>query len=716
MAKAKTAKKKSPPKKPRASLDIPNVRAEQYEARKARERDRQAEQSRAGNDIAPIPSCRDPKKVARYAKDFKGFCEGPLKGWFTLEWSDDHLRAIAKIEKAVLKGDVFALAMPRGSGKTTLIMAALLWAILHGYRRYIVLIASDKEAAVDLLEGLKVELETNDELFELYPEACYPIRCLEGKPNKCKGQTLSGDRTYIVWKGPKIVFATVPNAKCSGAVIETFGILGRIRGSQYTLPTGEKIRPDLFMLDDPQTDASAVSETQVRRRLNVVNGTVMGLAGPGQQMSGFACVTVIQEGDLADQLLDRDKYPDWSGERFRLIYKWPTDERAVDLWDKYGTIRAEGLKSDLGIGEATEFYRKHQKDMDRGAQVAWAARYAEDLGEISALQHAYNLRFRTPETFDAEYQNDPKPPESDVETLSVQEIERKLSGYKRAVLPPAADLVTAFVDVQARALYYLILATESSTFSSYVLQYGTWPEQTAKHYTLRNISKTLAQKYPRRGLEGRLRAGLFDLVDYLTELRFATPDGLTARCEIIGIDSAWGPSTKVVQAVALEHPRASYLLPTFGRGIKPGENPMSEWKPKPGERKGSNWILRPTQGGGRHLIVDTNASKSFANSRLNVALGDPGCLSLYTPKLKTEHRMISEHLRAEKVETVSINGGRSGEVWKLPPAKPDNHFWDCLVNALVMASIRGASVPDTAIVNTAKRRSKSRRRRRKLIV
>ena len=51
---------------------------------------------------------------------------------FYLPWSPDHLRAIEKIEQAVLNGDKFALAMPRGSGKTTLCKIAVLWAASTG--------------------------------------------------------------------------------------------------------------------------------------------------------------------------------------------------------------------------------------------------------------------------------------------------------------------------------------------------------------------------------------------------------------------------------------------------------------------------------------------------------------------------------------------------------------------------------------------------------
>ncbi|MGN6547730.1 MAG: terminase gpA endonuclease subunit [Aureliella sp.] len=680
-----------------------------YAARKERERQRQADQSREGRDIGPIPPCADPALRDKVSKSLRLFCEIVLAERFKLAWSPDHLKAIEKIERAILEGDVFALAMPRGSGKTTLIVAACLWAIVNGYRRYVCLIGADRDAATKLLGGLKVELETNDILLELYPEAAYPVRKLEGKANKATGQLLDGERTYIEWKGPRIVLADVPGAKCRSACVEVYGLLGRIRGAQFSTPAGETLRPDLFVLDDPQTDRSALSPSQVARRLNVITGTVLGLAGPGQSITGFATVTVIKDGDVADQLLNRDLYPDWQGERFRLVYQWPED---LDLWEQYATLRAEGVRAGRGLADATAFYAKHRKAMDKGAKPAWPERFDPKRGEISAIQHAFNLKLKSPLTFDAEFQNEPLPASSDVERLAVDSIEAKTHGHGRDVLPPAADLVTAFIDVQGSLLYYLVAAWESSSFTGYVLAYGSWPRQTAVHFTLRNATKTLASTYHGKGLEGRIRSGLFDLVDAISAARYKTPDGqLSQRVQLIGIDAAWGPSTKVVQAVALEHPRSSWIVPTFGRGIKPTDGrQMSEWQAKPGERKGPFWILRPTLGGGRHAIVDTNAAKTFVNSRLNVAIGDPGSLSLYRPSLLTEHRMLAEHWTAETVETVTSSGGRSGEVWELPPAKPDNHLWDCLVGSAVMASLSGAQLGELKIRKANRTKGRYNRR------
>ena len=597
-----------------------------YDRRKDRERQRQADKSREGRDIGPMPKCTDPKLVAKLKKSLRMFCEVCLPGRFKLKWSKDHLKAIERIERAVIAGDLFALAMPRGSGKTTLISAAVIWAILHGYRRYAVLIGSDRDAAQRLLAGIKVELETNDKLLELYPEAIHPIHALEGKANKATGQLLDGARTYIEWKGPRIVFATVPNSPASGAIIETYGILGRIRGAQFSRADGELARPDFFMLDDPQTDRSARSNSQVTRRLNTISGTILGLAGPGESISGFATVTVIEPGDVADQLLDRDKYPDWQGERFKLIYKWPTHPSATDHWERYQTARSEGMKQGRGLADCTAYYAANRKEMDYGADWAWDERYDKSKGELSALQHAFNLRFASPLTFDAEYQNQPVPPDLDVEVQPVEILEKKFSGWGRRTLPPNCDLVTAFIDVQGNLLYWLVAAFESNTFSGQVLDYGAWPQQTAQYFSLRGASKTLGKVYPRKGLEGRIRAGLWELIDFLSAARYPVL-GTTRneRVDLIGLDAAWGPSTETVRKVALEHPRAAWLVPCFGRGLGPSDAPMSEWKPKDGERKGDMWILRPSEGG-KHLVVDSNAVKSFTNQRLNVAMGDPGSL------------------------------------------------------------------------------------------
>ena len=101
-----------------------------YEAMKERARLRNAVLSLSGRDIGALPAVADPARKATAARDFRFFCETYVPQTFHLKWSDDHLKVIAKIEQAVLEGGLFAMAMPRGSGKTSLCAVACLWAML----------------------------------------------------------------------------------------------------------------------------------------------------------------------------------------------------------------------------------------------------------------------------------------------------------------------------------------------------------------------------------------------------------------------------------------------------------------------------------------------------------------------------------------------------------------------------------------------------------
>ena len=90
-----------------------------YQALKERARARSAALSLAGRDIGELPAVVDPKRKQEAATDFRRFCEAYFPETFYLPWSPDHIKVIAKIEQAVLEGGLFAMAMSRGSGKTT---------------------------------------------------------------------------------------------------------------------------------------------------------------------------------------------------------------------------------------------------------------------------------------------------------------------------------------------------------------------------------------------------------------------------------------------------------------------------------------------------------------------------------------------------------------------------------------------------------------------
>lgn len=111
-----------------------------YEKLKERARARNIALSLAGRDIGELPDVVDPQRKEQAASDFRFFCESYFPLTFHLAWSPDHLKVIGKIEQAVLRGGLFAMAMPRGSGKTTICECACIWAVLYGHREFVCLI------------------------------------------------------------------------------------------------------------------------------------------------------------------------------------------------------------------------------------------------------------------------------------------------------------------------------------------------------------------------------------------------------------------------------------------------------------------------------------------------------------------------------------------------------------------------------------------------
>ena len=144
--------------------------------------------------------------------------------------------------------------------------------------------------------------------------------------------------------------------------------------------------------------------------------------------------------------------------------------------------------------------------LDAGAEVAWPQRYNHD--ELSAIQHAMNLRLQDEAAFYAEYQNEPLPEDAlDEDQLTAEQIAAKLNGMRRREIPLACHHLTAFIDVQQKALFYVVAAWEDD-FTGYVIDYGTYPDQKRRYFTLRDARLMLSDSAPGTGLEGSIYAGL----------------------------------------------------------------------------------------------------------------------------------------------------------------------------------------------------------------
>jgi hypothetical protein len=649
---------------------------QRYDAEKNRAGKRSRAITSTARDIGDLPPVVDAKRRDACRQDFRRFCETYGAESFPLAWSADHLTAIAKIEAAVLRGELFAFAMPRGSGKSTLCIWACLWSMLFGHRPFVMLVGADQAIACQMLDIVKVHLETNDLLLEDFPAACYPIRALERISQRAKGQTFHGQPTQLEWTADQITLAWIPKQPSAGAAVRVAGITGRIRGAQHIRADGKTVRPSLVLIDDPQTDESAASPAQVMTRERILSGAILGLAGPGAKISGLATITVIRPDDLADRLLDRAKHPSWQGERTKLVYEWPTAE---DLWSQYAELRREGQRSGTGTGAADDFYKANQPAMDAGARVAWPERRNED--ELSAIQHAWNLRIdRGESAFQAEYQNQPLADDIAADKLDKRALAMRATNLERGKIPLDHQTLTAFVDVQEKLLFWLV-ASWNQSFGGHVVAYGTYPDQASTFFEAKHAKRTLSLAAKGAGFEASLHAGLDAVTQLLLGRDWTREDGSAMRITQLLVDANWGQSTTTVRTFCRRSAFAGVILPSHGKGIGASSQPIGDKKSR-GDRLGLNWRVGQISEGQRSALYDTNFYKTFVAARLRLQLGDPEAIAFHAG----QHELLFEHLTAEYPVRTEARG-RVVDEWKM--AGRDNHWLDCLVGAAVAASIAG---------------------------
>lgn len=652
-----------------------------YSQYRDRKRDEYVDKSTSGRDIGEIPEVADPQRRAACEQNFRLFCETYQPQTYTLAWSDDHRRVIEKIEQAVLHGELFAMAMPRGSGKTSLCESAALWALAYGHRKFVVCIGSEAGSAAELLHSVRRELEEDDSPFAAdFPEICYPIARKDGIEQR--KLLYHGKPLKLAMKADEILLPAIPGSPSMSGILRVAGLTGRIRGMKHKRKGGKPARPDFVILDDPQTDESARSLSQCDTREAIIRGAVLGLAGPGKKIAGVMPCTIIKPMDLADRILSRDLHPEWQGEKTKMVYDFPRNE---SLWDQYRQIREAGQRDGSGLAAANSFYISNRVAMDEGARVAWEARHAPD--EVSAIQHAMNLLYeRGKRAFFAEYQNEPITEHSGVDDLDPEKLAERCLGIERAIVPSWATRVTAFIDVQQKLLYYVVAAW-GEDFTGCVIDYGTYPDQAMGYFMHSDARRTLAAALPGSGEEGAIFAGLEKLSLALLGRDWLREDGVTLRIERCLVDANW--MTDTVYEFCRRSQFSPTIMPRWGQSASKS---ASQWQPqrRPGERAGFKWIIRRSKDRTiPHVFVEVDGWKSFVASRLMTPLGDKGALSLYGRNGKQQHRMFIDHLTSETRSRVE---GRNGvvDLWTLKPeAQGQNHWWDCLVGAAVAASVQG---------------------------
>lgn len=605
---------------------------------------------------------------------------------FYNDFDAQQLAIIAAIEAAAALGGDQSIAAPRGGGKTVITECVVIKCVLTGKLKFPLICSATGPDAQGILGNIKRSFETNEALREFYPEVCDPIWALEGAPQRANMQTcLGGNRTRLKWGVDRLVFPDVPDyqaedgqwirSKCRGSVLMTRGLDSAIRGIRFG-----SLRPDLVLIDDPETRESVESDTQIDKRIRTIEQDIGGLGGPGRRMGRLLLCTIMNRKGVAYRYTDPVKQPSWRGVRYKLLVKPPERE---DLWGEYVELRRSGMSAaiqsdssvDAAIAVATQFYADRRRDMDAGAAVANKCRF-DPHQEISALQHCYNIiADQGKDAFLTEYQNDPP------ETTGPQEsgiypdlVASRLSGLERGVVPPNCPLLVGAIDVHKTVLFWDILACSRGGSGS-IIDYGTH------------------DVYPKnrddnQAVEVAILQALFGLRDELLSAGYHHPDGEMPPIQCVLVDSGrWDrPVYEFVRSTGDKLFRAS-------KGIgeeRPGQRSVFRAPDKHTEQKkiGDHCVMSYQEAAGIWLVdMDTNYWKSWLHERFMTPDDSPtGTLTIFGND-KRCHSSFAYHICAEIETEEFVEGKGLKRYWK--KINRNNHWLDTTYASCVAASLHG---------------------------
>ena len=660
---------------------MPPKKTASYESYKAQQAEISRERSAEGREIGPLPKVKNPGRRNKGLDDPVFFHTTYFPNRFYLGFGRPHLEAIAALQRCTESGGLQALAMMRGSGKTTLAECEVIRSLAYGLRRYVVFVGATDHLAGRAVKRIFREFETNDLLLEDFPELCYPIRALDRITQRARGQTLNGQSTLMEITDGHLVLARVPGSASSGSVVQSYGLTGALKGLNILSPDGTPIRPDMVVIDDAQTRESAKSPTQTDDRERIISDDILGLAGPKTKMAAIFLCTPIYPNDLTERFISRDRHPEWKGVRTRMIEEFPTN---LTLWDDYAEVRRESLRAGDEGARGNEFYLSNREALDAGCVLSWPDRVKD--GDVSGIQTAMNLYYDNPTGFHSEYQCEPERLQlgSGAKEIIAASVAERVNGVDRASVPFGCTRVTAFVDCGGELLWYAVCAWNES-FGGAVIDYGTFPRQNRSFFAGDDPRPKLSDIYPAHTESGRVHDGLLAILPDICNRIYYGGGKAEFRVERCLIDAGWKPDS-VYQAITKLG--LGVLMPSKGVGRSIKSVGVAKWKMRAGERSGYHWRMTSGESGrGRQVQFDPDAWKSFIYSALHVPTGGATGLTLFG-RSTTAHEMISEHLSAEYAVPVTMRGD-TFDKWSLKPTVRDNHLLDCVVGCAVGASVQG---------------------------
>ena len=275
-------------------------------------------------------------------------------------------KQLAEMLDEVTKGNVerhIAWACPRGHAKTAwLSNIFLLHQVVFQHKRYIVLFSETTDTAGDFITWGRFQLKLNEKLRNDFGELLYVQPSRNELDNKYEFITTSGVK------------------------VEAKGLGTQVRGLRHG-----STRPDLFILDDIESDESTSTPDQIAKARAWFNDSML----PALAKNGLVIYlgTILCYGSLLHYVLEERK--DFESRRFAAITSFA---KRNDLWDKWREIYRED--SEDAADNAKKFFDENKEEMLRGAEILWEGYWS--YYELITIREE-----RGTKSFNQEYQNNP---------------------------------------------------------------------------------------------------------------------------------------------------------------------------------------------------------------------------------------------------------------------------------------------------------------------
>lgn len=687
--------------------DIP-LKRKAKAAQKPSTADRVAAHMSRHNDVGDVGRCADQARRDACRLDLRLFLETYHAATCVWPFSAAHLKLIADLQHVILHGGRKLTAMPRGSGKTSICIAAAEWAVLYGHRRFVVVPASTQDSAENIVAAIYADLEGNELIAADFPAVCKPFAHLRGVRQRCKAQHQHGAKTDIVLTTDEIVVPyaledgeTEPGPACGGRVFAA-GLTGHIRGTFRVPREGGRLRPDLVLLDDPQTRDSAKSETQTLDRIRLIDGDVMRLAGHGREIAAMMPCTVICKGDLAEHYLAKEN---WQGQRVRAVEKWSggvanrddIPEAQAALLDEYRSRWLAEITKEAAEGSARVWYEANRTEIEAGAEVFWADMY-DHAKEVSAYQHCLHLLWSDGEySFDAELQQDPKSDRPEAEyTLTADAVRKQVGPLARGAVPEDAASTVAFVDINYHAAAWTVMSASHVPCYS-VVDYGWWTPGRGRPL------------WSERDTQHSLEVAIYRACESVVAMLLAAPYGSAIRAIAIDCGSKWAATVHAAckMLMARHNPPPVYAAKGFSSAQY-----KEPYKRQLIKRRGHAADIRFMSPDREQMMQWDSHSWHMTTQRgWLIPIGMPGSVCLFKATGQLTHAQFAAEAAADMLEGIQEVNGKAKVMWK---TLGRNEMGDVTAGAAALLSTEGVrtdSADNTKAARRAARKARKEERR-----